>query len=123
MTTPSLFYNLIINNSTIFSVSFSSLQFTIFSKLISQPVNATRVSYDGTNNFYVDADIDSFTLIVSKMRGYKINENKLSKELRLKYLFDSKYFFDTITNPITENSTSIIFTKFDFSPSSSEEEN
>lgn len=85
------FYNFVVDTTT-FRLSYSSIQFTVFGKIIDEPVSLGRIHFDGADTFYVDADVDSFTLLVSNMRGYKIELSDTNPLLYSKYISDYKYF-------------------------------
>lgn len=86
------FYKFIVDTTT-FSLSYASIQFSVFGRIIDEPVSVGRVYYDQLNaTFYVDADLDSFRLIISTLRGYDIDVNSLSKELYTKFQNDLIYF-------------------------------
>lgn len=85
------FYNFIVDTTT-FRLSYSSIQFTVFGRILDEPVSYSRVYYDGTDTFNVDADLDSFKLIVSVMRGYDVDVNELDFTLAKKYKVDYKHF-------------------------------
>lgn len=88
------FYKFVVDTTT-FMLSYSSIQFTLFARLLDEQITINRIHYDGSDTFYVDADLDSFRYLVSNMRGYNINVSLLNEELRAKYLRDVEYF---ITN-------------------------
>ena len=89
------FYKFIVDTTT-FMLSYSSIQFTLFARLLDEQVTINRIYYDGGDTFYVDADLDSFRYLVSNIRGYNINSSLLPEELRCKYLRDVEYFITNI---------------------------
>lgn len=105
------FYTLIIDGES-FSVSNSSIKNTLLEQVRDLSVNSGRLSYNEiTKTYYIDADIDSFRLVVSNMRGYYIDKDDLEPILRSKYVHDMKYFYDNLEinpNKDGEEDTEII---------------
>ena len=101
------FYKFVVDTTT-FMLSYSSIQFTLFARLLDEQVTINRIYYDGNDTFYVDVDLDSFKLLVSNMRGYNINASLLHEELRAKYLRDVEYF---ITNKDSNKELQLVKTE------------
>lgn len=74
----------------------------LFDILSNKQIN-DRVIYDD-GYFYIDADKDSFSWIILFLRGYPMDCNNLSSEIKKKIYFDAKYFklFD-ICNKLDNN--------------------
>ena len=115
------FYKIVVD-SDIFYVSRKTIENTAFEAVLNKQ-KYERISYDrDTLTFYVDADIDSFKNIITKMRGYNINMLTKDSDTVKKYNKDYKYFVQDIKLNIKLESSPVVI-KLDIDNSDVDTEN
>jgi len=99
------FYKFYVDNEYFF-ISENTLKYnnqSIPSQVIFNKAHSDRILLED-KNIIVDADKDSFRYIISALRGYKIDWNKLTDELKSKIMMDAEYFNVSLLSNDSKNS-------------------